>query len=238
MKSPWSLLFPLIAADAVFHSYVAVAENAADSGPALISDVDASRAALVAFAALAGESGETWLSLHHWIGEGYDRAPALMLGLAVLLIIPPLALAGMLMRWQRRSPDTTIMISRPSRSLGGSPPVGLTRRPTARTEISAWPTEAWVEVENDSKRRYVIGRTLIRIGREADNDICLTAKTIHRYHAVIRRTMDGEVLITDLSGSDGNGVLINGARAVEARLSKGDTITIGEVKLRFDARPV
>ena len=236
MKSPWSSLFPLIAADAVFHSYVAVAANAAESGPLLISDVDASRAALVAFAALAAQGGETWLQLHQWIGESYSRAPALMLGLGVLLIVPPLALAGMLMRWQRCSPDTTIMISRP-RGRGG-PPLGLTRRPTARTEMSAWPTEAWVEVEDGSRHRHVIGRTLIRIGREADNDICLTAKTVHRYHAVIRRTTDGEVLITDLSGSDGNGVLFNGARAPEARLSKGDTITIGEVKLRFDARPV
>lgn len=238
MKSPWSSLFPLIAADAVFHSYVAVAANAAESGPILISDVDVSRTALVVFAALAAQSGETWLELHQWIGESYDRAPALMLGLAVLLIVPPLALAGMLMRWQRRSPDTTIMISRPSRNRGTPPPIGLTRRPTARAEISAWPTEAWVEVEDGSKQRYIIGRTLVRIGREADNDICLTAKTIHRYHAVIRRTTDGEVLITDLSGSDGNGVLINGVRAAESRLSKGDTITIGEVKLRFDARPV
>lgn len=236
MKPPWSSLFPLIAADAVFHSYVAVAANAAESGPSLISDVDVSRAALLAFAALAGGGGETWLQLHHWIGESYNRAPALMLGLGVLLIIPPLALAGMLMRWQQRSPDATIMISRPSRR--GGLPAGLTRRPTARTEISAWPTEAWVEVEDGSKYRFVIGRTLVRIGREADNDICLSAKTVHRYHAVIRRTTDGEVLITDLSGSDGNGVLINGARAAEARLSKGDMITIGEVKLRFDARPV
>ncbi len=232
MKSPWSSLLPLTAADAVFHSYVAVAANAAESGPSLISDVDVSRTALVAFAALAAQGGETWLQLHHWIGESYNRAPALMLGLGVLLIIPPLALAGMLMRRPRRSPDTTIMISRPSRR------VGLTRQPTAPTEISAWPTEAWVEVEDGRKRRFVIGRTLVRIGRETDNDICLTAKTVHRYHAVIRRTTDGEVLIADLSGSDGNGVLVNGARAAEARLSKGDMITIGEVRLRFDARPV
>jgi pSer/pThr/pTyr-binding forkhead associated (FHA) protein len=79
---------------------------------------------------------------------------------------------------------------------------------------------------------------MVRIGREADNDICLSTKTVHRYHAVIRRTTDGEVLITDLSGAEGNGVRINGVRAAEARLKKGDVIEIGEVKMRFDARPV
>ena len=41
------------------------------------------------------------------------------------------------------------------------------------TEVSAWPTEAWVEIDGTRGGRYVIGRTLVRIGREADNDICL-----------------------------------------------------------------
>jgi pSer/pThr/pTyr-binding forkhead associated (FHA) protein len=46
------------------------------------------------------------------------------------------------------------------------------------------------------------------------------------------------VMITDLSGKDGNGVLVNGATVGETRLKKGDVINIGEVKLKFDARPV
>jgi pSer/pThr/pTyr-binding forkhead associated (FHA) protein len=79
---------------------------------------------------------------------------------------------------------------------------------------------------------------MVRIGREADNDICLQEKTVHRYHAVIRRTTDGEVIITDLSGPDGNGVLVNGTRIGEGRLKRGDVLAIGEVKLNFDARPI
>jgi pSer/pThr/pTyr-binding forkhead associated (FHA) protein len=78
---------------------------------------------------------------------------------------------------------------------------------------------------------------MLRLGREADNDVCLSEKTVHRYHAVIRRTTDGDVVITDLSGPDGNGILINGTRVGEGRLKAGDTISIGEVKLKFDARP-
>ncbi len=84
----------------------------------------------------------------------------------------------------------------------------------------------------------MIGRSLVRIGRESDNDIRLSAKTVHRYHAVIRRTTDGEVVITDLSGAQGNGVRINGTRVDEARLKKGDVINVGEVRLKFSSRAV
>ncbi len=168
-----------------------------------------------------------------WLGDTFDRAPALIMVLAVLVALPPLALAGLMMRRQRRSPDSTVLLSRSSTRGVSALRSGI----TARTEVSAWPTEAWVELAG-SGQRHVIGRAMLRIGREADNDICLSEKTVHRYHAVVRRTTDGEVVVTDLSGADGNGVLINGTRVGEGRLTKGDVIGIGEVKLRFDARPV
>ena len=168
-----------------------------------------------------------------WLTDTFNQAPALIMVLAVLVALPPLALAGMMMRRQRRSPDSTVLLSRSS----ARGPSGLRSGITARTEVSAWPTEAWVELAG-SGQRHVIGRAMLRIGREADNDICLSEKTVHRYHAVIRRTTDGEVVVTDLSGAEGNGVLINGARIGEGRLRKGDVIGVGEVKLRFDARPV
>jgi hypothetical protein len=168
-----------------------------------------------------------------WLGDTFNRAPALIMVLAVLVALPPLALAGLMMRRQRRSPDSTVLLSR-STARG---PSAMRSGITARTEVSAWPTEAWVELAG-SGQRHVIGRAMLRIGREADNDICLSEKTVHRYHAVIRRTTDGEVVVTDLSGADGNGVMINGARVGEGRLSKGDVIGVGDVKLRFDARPV
>jgi hypothetical protein len=187
---------------------------------------------MLGYAAAALELSEPWLQLNTWISESFHRAPALMLGLAMLALVPPLAVAGFLMRGQRRSPDSTLLLSRPAlRKAGDS-----ARASTHRTEISAWPTEAWLE--DASRRRYPIGRAMLRIGREADNDICLTAKTVHRYHAVVRRTTDGDVVITDLSGADGNGVLVNGSRIGEARLKQGDVIHIGEVKMRFDARLV
>jgi hypothetical protein len=181
----------------------------------------------------ATAAGEAWASLHDWIGDSYSRAPALMLVLAVLIALPPLALAGMMLRSQRRSPDTTILL-RPANRRAEAPP----KTRTVRTEMSSWPTEAWVEVPSESGARYVVGLTMLRIGREVDNDICLSERTVHRYHAVIRRTSEGDVVITDLSGADGNGAFINGKRISEGRLAPGDIISIGEVKLKFDARLV
>lgn len=183
--------------------------------------------------AALGTGTGPWASFQDWIGESYDQAPALILGLAALLAIPPLALAGLFFRGQRRSPDATVVISRPSQGTRAKP-----RQTTARTEISSWPTEAWLDIEGMPGGRIVIGQSLVRIGREADNDIRLSAKTVHRYHAVIRRTTEGDVVINDLSSTDGNGVLVNGTRVEEARLKKGDVINIGEVRLKFNSRPV
>ncbi len=231
MRAPWSLMLALGAAVAVLQTYGVAAATADAPGAESAAGQADFAATLLATAADAGD--QAWSRLTHWVSEGYHRAPALMLGLTVLLAIPPLALAGLMASRKRpTSPEMTQLIGRSSARKAG-------RRPTktAQPEISAWPTEAWVEVDREPGKKYVIGRSLMRIGREDDNDICLSVTTVHRYHAVIRRTTDGEVVITDLSGDEGNGVLVNGAQVSEARLAQGDTIHLGEVRLRFDARP-
>lgn len=184
-------------------------------------------------AAVIDASNRAWQVFHHWVVENYERAPALMLGLSALLAVPPLTLAGLLVRRTRTSRETTRLLSRPRGRT-----MGRRRTAMARTEVSAWPTEAWVEVVGLPGERFVIGHSLVRIGREEDNDIRFSASTVHRYHAVIRRTTEGDVVITDLSGDEGNGVLVNGERVTEARLTKGDHINVGEVRLCFQARPV
>lgn len=179
-------------------------------------------------------NGAVWLGIQQWVGESYERAPALMLGLVALLAIPTLALSGFFFRGRKPpSPDATMVISRPSQRSRAK-----LRTATTRTEVSSWPTEAWVDIEGMPGGRFVIGHSLVRIGRESDNDIRFAAKTVHRYHAVIRRTTEGDVVINDLSSADGNGVLVNGSRVEETRLKKGDVINVGEVRLKFDSRPV
>jgi len=233
MRPSWSSMLALVAVAAVLQAYGAAAAGAPEPVPGVANseDVGVSSGFLTA---VIDTGDQAWLQVRYWVGEGYARAPALMLGLTMLLAVPPLALAGLLMRRKNRpSPDATVRLARRDRRSQRTPPP-LT---TVRAGVSAWPTQAWVEVMGIPGERRVIDRTMVRIGREEDNDICLSAHTIHRYHAVIRRTTEGEVVITDLSGDDGNGVLVNGVRVTEARLTKGDTINVGEVKLRFDERP-
>ncbi|MEL7049272.1 MAG: FHA domain-containing protein, partial [Pseudomonadota bacterium] len=74
---------------------------------------------------------------------------------------------------------------------------------------------------------------LLRIGREADNDIILKSKTVHRYHAVIRRSRDAGYVLIDLSGEGGNGVYVNGHRIHDAQLQDGDEFTLGKARLKF-----
>ena len=235
MRPPWSMMPILIAAIAVIISLVVgssvVLVEAADT--AMTPDSQRLLSKSVVAVAVVGASGDPWLSFQQWFRGSFEQAPALMLGLLAVLAIPPLALAGFFLRRPRRSPNATLVISHPSQRSRAKP-----RATTARTEVSSWPTEAWVNIEGMPGGHFVIGRSLVRIGRESDNDIRLSAKTVHRYHAVIRRTTDGEVVITDLSSAQGNGVLINGTRVDEARLKKGDVINVGEVRLKFSSRPV
>lgn len=235
MRPSWSPMLTLMTVAALAPLYVAAAADAADAGlailPANATHLGWGPTLVIAAAGDYGQSSLRQFQL--WLANGYERAPALMLGLAVLLAVPPLALAGLVIgRTKRQNPDVTVMLPKKARQQARAV------QRTLQTDISPWPTEAWVEADGIPGGRRVIGRTLLRIGREDDNDIRFAVKTVHRYHAVIRRTTDGVVMITDVSGKDGNGVLVNGARVAEARLAKGDVISLGEVKMRFDARPV
>ena len=183
--------------------------------------------------------GQTWTGFADWIAANYARAPALVLGLTALMAVPPLALLGLWVSRRSAVPteisEARTQIRRVPRAAKGEPRDGV------RTgHIPLRPLEAWVEVVATGEaapepqgRRYGLARTLLRIGRETDNDICLEDITVHRYHAAIHRTEDAEIVITDLSSADGNGVVVNGRAVAEARLTSGDVIELGEVKLRF-----
>jgi hypothetical protein len=181
---------------------------------------------------------EAWQAFRSWVLASYERAPALVLGLAALIAVPPLAMIGLLFRGRARAaPDVTYIQTRKRRvgSAGGESGTSPTER------VPAWPSAAWIEIEGPVEGRagvrHGIGRGVVRIGREGDNDICLTDQTVHRYHAAIHRTDDAEFVITDLSSAGGNGVTVNGRRISEARLRDGDRIELGLARLRFIAKP-
>jgi hypothetical protein len=171
------------------------------------------------------------------IATAYERAPVLVVVMTALLIVPLTALVGLLahgmrLRWMRGR--------RPS-PLAASLAVIATGQASA-PEAALWPQSAWLDVQTggEQPRRISLPRAqgLVRIGRHDDNDIRLPLSTVHRHHALIHRTPAAEFVILDLSGNEGNGILINGHKRLEARLAPGDTIVLGDARLRFDSAPL
>jgi hypothetical protein len=189
--------------------------------------------------ALAQAVGGTFDGIGQWVRASYERAPALVFGLAALLIVPPLALIGFVFRSRERPQDVDVTYLKTRMHRGPLEAGELGDSLTARVQAPAWPSEAWIVVDGEDADgvRHGIGRAMVRIGRESDNDIHLTDKTVHRYHAAIHRTEDAEFVITDLSSAGGNGVTVNGRAVAEARLSDGDSIELGHARLKFIARP-
>lgn len=94
---------------------------------------------------------------------------------------------------------------------------------------------ARLELLGDAGGVFAISTATARIGRHQENDIRLNNRTVHRYHATLARDADGRVIVTDISGRNGNGVIVNGSRVAHAILTDGDRIELGEAVLRFRA---
>jgi hypothetical protein len=159
------------------------------------------------------------------ISEGYRAAPALMLGLALAIGFPMLTVLARIIRRLTRSQDATRRY-RPGRDKDFDAKVA-----TATHGRGGHP---FVEIEaGGTGMRCAIQRDMLRIGREDDNDIRIPNGSIHRYHAAIHREEYDGWHITDLSGVEGNGLIVNGRRCCEARLADGDLIQLGPGRLRF-----
>jgi ABC-type multidrug transport system ATPase subunit len=71
----------------------------------------------------------------------------------------------------------------------------------------------------------------LRIGRAPDNDLVVDDLIASRYHAELRRALDGRYEITDLSSN--NGTYVNGRRISAQPLTDGDTVGIGHSTFRL-----
>lgn len=203
-----------------------------------------------------------------WLENVFSAAPALVIGIAALALVPVLVILGGLIRWQA---DRLPPAGNGSQHLDDNDTAGHTQRVTKKTEIRAvYRDDAGAEEADDggiatqalrkpprpmggvvtvlsdvgsgqppqsAPRQLEFGRTtLMRIGREPDNELVLTEPTVHRYHAAIERTLDAGYVITDLSGDKGNGVLVNARRITKAQLGDGDEIRLGAAVLGFSLR--
>ncbi|RUP08553.1 MAG: FHA domain-containing protein [Hyphomicrobium sp.] len=158
--------------------------------------------------------------------DGYHAAPALMLGVVLATVLPLLTMVMKISEPLRRSPDATLRY-RPGRSERFEAEIA-----NALVSRHRLP---FVEIESKgAKMQCAIPRDMLRIGREHDNDIRIPSRSVHRYHAAIHRDSD-DWRITDLTGVESNGLIVNGRRCCEARLNDGDLIELGPGKLRFRA---
>jgi FHA domain-containing protein len=158
------------------------------------------------------------------IQGAYMRAPTLVLALTALLVLPAVALISVATRAVRgyRSRRAARRAADEDGMAGDMPD-------TARLPMRS---QAWVTV--DGAGTVALAGQVARIGRHRDNDIRLSDRSVHRRHAVIKRTPDEAFLILDISGSHGSGVRVNGQRTERVQLADGDVIELGRVRLKFE----
>ena len=169
------------------------------------------------------------------IEAGYRQSPVLMLVLSALLVLPAVALISLIYHKSvRRKARQQALQAAQRRAQAGSQ---WSSQTLPSTGLPAWPSQAWLTVEGKGYGTMPLAGHAVRIGRHQDNDIRLTDSSVHRYHAVIERTPEEAFVIIDLSGKDGNGVLVNGARTAQALLADGDVIELGRMKLKFESAP-
>lgn len=103
--------------------------------------------------------------------------------------------------------------------------VALADARTAMKNARLTITNSWFAgLEIALKKKRVV------LGRNVGCDICLDDSLVSEEHASITRTDDG-YLIEDLNSR--NGLLLNGREVHQRRLRSGDTIAIGNFKLKF-----
>lgn len=195
---------------------------------------------------LSGFSGTLHAQVRDLSATVNQHTPAIALGLGVAALAVPLVVLGAVARWL--APDQE-PASDGAEALSGSDEdaaVDVKGRPT--TPVTpvvnagdrtghAWPARVWlVRDAATGAERHGITSELTRIGREADNEICIDGTGVDRYHAAISRTPEFDHYLVAISGDAACPTEVNGSRVLRQRLRHGDVIGIGEARLTFCAR--
>lgn len=79
-------------------------------------------------------------------------------------------------------------------------------------------------------QRFVLGDTILAIGRDLDCEITISHGTVSRRHAEIRGSRNARNIV-DLGST--NGIYVNGASVEDVPLNSGDFVKIGEVIFKY-----
>jgi adenylate cyclase len=93
---------------------------------------------------------------------------------------------------------------------------------------------AYLEAELDGQVRQfpLDGDGILRVGRSDTNNIVLAGNSVSRHHAMLQRSKEQQVYITDCGSS--NGTFVNGVRIqAPAVLRSGDRVRIGNYEFGF-----
>lgn len=153
------------------------------------------------------------------LAAGLDRSPALVAGIAGLAAAPLLAVLAL-------AAGTLAALGRRRGGAGRSP------APSDGDGAVSPTAEAWIEVGDAAAQPIRIAREMVRIGRDADNDVVLAESDLDSFHAVIARTPERGFVVFDTSGG-GRGVRVNGEPRATAALADGDRIALGGAAIVF-----
>ena len=167
-----------------------------------------------------------WSRIESGFTQGAGREPQLMIVAAILGgLLPVVSLFALasrfgFKRWTARKPETFTQVAM-------APAVTRQQVSEIRGQLPL------LDVIGQDADVHRIDGNMTRIGRHEENDIRLASQTVHRYHAVLHRTPEQKFVITDLSGPEGNGVVVNAERVDQIALAAGDLIELGDVRMRF-----
>lgn len=83
---------------------------------------------------------------------------------------------------------------------------------------------------NQLGKRFSLGEGKVRIGRGMENDVVLNSDSVSRRHARIE-LRGGGYRVVDMAST--NGTYVNDELVVDAKLSRGDQVKVGDTILKF-----
>jgi chromosome segregation ATPase len=104
---------------------------------------------------------------------------------------------------------------------------------TGAAAVPEWTPEL-IRIDGDRSIIHTLGRRT-RIGRATGCELQIDSTSVSRHHALILAGTR-EAIIEDLNST--NGVILNGRKVTRQVLNDGDIVTLGDIQLRFVAKPL